>query len=627
MSTNPNSPRSATERSVGREGFVAIRRRARLRKLGRLTLLAVGAVSLLAAALLAVFVFRGHAGPETVWRFRLGLLQTLEAAYIGLLAATLVASPTAGLLLLAARRRKAPGPQRARWFLLGCSLLLGIVAVEVGAAAWRTRLERAGVLALGSSGRRATGAAALASLGNPADVVLPTRFRAPPENGLTLVVLGESSAQGVPFNLYALSVGSLVRWQLEELLPGRAIELVNLAASGDTLERQHLKLARLERRPDVLIIYSGHNEFSARMPWSRDVDHYADDQEPSRWEAVVERVERASPFCGLVRRSADTCRVAIPPPRGGYRSLVDKPAYTPAEFARLRSDFQDRLERIVTYAERLGAVPILIIPPANDSGFEPNRSCMTPETRAAGRDAFAREFHAVRRAEATDPGAAAERYRSLLARQPGFAEAHFRLGRLLAAEGDLDGASRHAIASRDGDGMPMRCPSAFQEVYRTVAARHRAILIDGQALFHAIGRRGLLDDELFMDAMHPSLRGQIALAQAILHGLRAARAFGWPESTPAPVIDPARCAARYGLGPKAWQKFCDWGAVIYDLLAGASHDAGHRLARRHAYEAASARIARGEAPDSLGLPNVGTPQPVPVVPQAVIFNTSSAGPE
>jgi hypothetical protein len=590
------------------------------RRFAGLSILGVSGILLGAGLLARGFVAHG-VSQDTLWRLKLGLLLALEAVYGFALAATLLLTPALALRFVAARRRKSVSPALARGCLLGCSLLLAMVLAEAGAWVWRGRLERAGLLALAAPtpGQSSNSERALEPGGNAAHIVLPTRFAQPTDDVLTLVVVGESSAQGVPFNLYALSAANLVRWQLAELLPGRRVQLVNLAASGETLERQHQKLAALRYRPDVLIVYCGHNEFSSRIPWSRDVPHYADEEERSAGQALVATLERLSPFCGLIRRVADTCRVAIPPPRGGYRALVDKPAYTAAEFDRLLADFRQRLERIVAYAEGLGAVPILIIPPANDSDFEPNRSFLPSPTPRAEREAFAREFSAARRLEATDPDRAIAQYRALLARQPGFAEVHFRLARLLEARGLWDEAYRHAIAARDSDGLPMRCPSGFQDAYREVAARHRVVLIDGQALFHVIGRHGLLDDGLFMDAMHPSLRGQIALAQVILQGLCARRALGWPDSTPAPVLDPARCAAHFGLGPEAWKKLCDWGAVVYDLLASGCHDQAERLARRRAYEDASRRIARGEAPDAVGLPNVGTPAPVPVVPEAVIL--------
>ena len=89
----------------------------------------------------------------------------------------------------------------------------------------------------------------------------------------------------------------------------------------------------------------------------------------------------------------------------------------------------------------------------------------------------------------------------------------------------------------------MCCLTSFQDAYREVAARHACVLIDGQAYFHKVGRQYQLDDDLFQDIMHPSLRGFIALSQAVLQALAARHAFGWPQDVPAPVIDPAACHA------------------------------------------------------------------------------------
>ena len=121
----------------------------------------------------------------------------------------------------------------------------------------------------------------------------------------------------------------------------------------------------------------------------------------------------------------------------------------------------------------------------------------------------------VRRLEASEPRRSIELYRDLLARQPGFAESHYRLARLLEVP-CRDEAYQHYVAARDLDGMPIRCLTVFQQAYRDVAASHDFALVDGQALFHAIGVHGLLDDFLFNDVMHPALRGHIALARGIL---------------------------------------------------------------------------------------------------------------
>ena len=162
----------------------------------------------------------------------------------------------------------------------------------------------------------------------------------------------------------------------------------------------------------------------------------------------------------------------------------------------------------------------------------------------------------------------------------------------------------------------IRCAasSEFQDAYRDVASRHNCILIDVQSYFHAIGRHGLLDDELFQDGMHPSLRGQLAVAQAILQALHSRGAFGWPRNSPVPLIDPAECVARFRLGPAAWRFVCLWSINFNNLVAPLRYDPGQRAREKQLYADAADRIAAGEAPESLGLPNLGTPAPIPVVP-------------
>lgn len=152
-----------------------------------------------------------------------------------------------------------------------------------------------------------------------------------------------------------------------------------------------------------------------------------------------------------------------------------------------------------------------------------------------------------------------------------------------------------------------------------MARRHHCALIDGQSYFHKIGFHGLLDDHLFHDAVHPSLRGQIALAQAVLVALQKSEAFQWPDARSVRVIDPAQCARHFGLTSWSWQKICNFGIMFYDVTSGARYDPGERLAKRQAFGTALERIAAGADPGAVGLPNIGLPEPVPLVPEDVVI--------
>ena len=129
----------------------------------------------------------------------------------------------------------------------------------------------------------------------------------------------------------------------------------------------------------------------------------------------------------MIQRAADRYRIEIVPPSWFAPSLVDVPAYTPAEFAAILADFHHRLEAITDFAERVGALPILVIPPGNDAGFEPSRSFLRADTPRRKRETFALDFRAARRLEKSDPARSISQYRALLVRQPRFAESHYRL--------------------------------------------------------------------------------------------------------------------------------------------------------------------------------------------------------
>jgi hypothetical protein len=184
---------------------------------------------------------------------------------------------------------------------------------------------------------------------------------------------------------------------------------------------------------------------------------------------------------------------------------------------------------------------------------------------------------------------------------------------LLRKAGEWEESYRHFISARDLDGYPMRCPSAFQDVYREVALRHDCIFIDGQSYFHTIGRNGLLDDGLFQDAMHPSLRGQIALAQAVVNAIGARRRFGWPAGAPPRVIDPSACAAHFGLGRETWEHAARWGRGFYGLVGRLRYEHSERSRRIDECGLAAVRIEAGAAVEAVGLPNVGIPEAVPLV--------------
>jgi lysophospholipase L1-like esterase len=419
----------------------------------------------------------------------------------------------------------------------------------------------------------------------------------------TVVVVGESSAEGVPYKDW-FSVGKIVVWQLRRAIPQRMFHLEVQARAGWTLEQMHQKLAESRTRPDLVILYAGHNEFASRYGWSAEVPYYLDGPRPWWPVRMAYHLAKYSPLCRLIRESREQAMVAARPP---FRlcSLADVPSHSKEHHRERLNDFRRRLEMILADLQAAGVLTVLIVPPGNDAGFEPNRSVLPAETPIAQREAFCRDVLEARALESIDPQESVARYRSLIAEQPGFAETHFRLARLLEQAGVHDEAYREFIRARDLDGHPMRCPSGFQAVYRHLAPRFGAILVDGQEVLHSRALRGQLDDDLFNDAMHPSFEGHLALAEAVLAGLKERHAFGWPDPAFAPSIAPDECASHFDVATATWKEVCRFAARFYTTTLRIRFDPAERNLKRRFYEVGLRRLEEGVSTDLLGLAGVG----------------------
>jgi lysophospholipase L1-like esterase len=108
-------------------------------------------------------------------------------------------------------------------------------------------------------------------LGEAGAEPMPQReFRAEkPANGFRVFVVGASSAAGYPYPP-AYAFGDWLERRLEVRLPDLSVEVVNAAVAGYSSRRVLVALREVARyQPDLVIVYSGHNEWAERRYYSR----------------------------------------------------------------------------------------------------------------------------------------------------------------------------------------------------------------------------------------------------------------------------------------------------------------------------------------------------------------------
>jgi len=312
--------------------------------------------------------------------------------------------------------------------------------------------------------------------------------------------LGESSMFGTPYEISA-TIPALVRKQLRHIFPGRDIEVVNLGASAinsNVIADMSGALAAL--RPDVVLLYLGHNEF------------YGPDGVGAPW------IEKRFPFLTPLKYRARSLRIVRLMQRGlasigrgtpdGERNLMRQVSMgatvesgSPEE-VRVLGRFRDNLQEIIrTFRER--GIEVIASDVTSNLLFPPFISRATheeiPPLVESGRAAEARQ-----------------RLRLLAEAEPANAFNDYWLGRADVALGDTAEGLLELRRARDEDLLKFRAPSQTDTIIREVCAREGIPCIAADSLFAAHSPGGITGPPLFWEHLHPNARGYDLIARAFV---------------------------------------------------------------------------------------------------------------
>jgi len=364
------------------------------------------------------------------------------------------------------------------------------------------------------------GVLALAGYQPPQPPAFYERFPARKRAGTRrILVVGGSSAAGYPLWTPREPRGgpvALLRELLRDVAPRQQTEVVNCAVNALTSDGVAALVRRLLRyEPDVLIVYSGHNEFYRDPLLERVVASW--DPQPPGWWRRTRTLSLLGDMALLVRGGAP----AEPITRGERAAAgqIGAPAdYQPGALA---PHYAACLGEILDDAARARVAVVLSTLASNLRDVPPLRPKHREGLGAKERDDW---------------------------------ESHFQQGRALARAGRHDEAlaafaraeaKRLFAAARDQDYNPMRATTPINAAARAAATSRRAALADAEEAFAAASPNGLPGDELFLDKVHLSPQGAMVLATCWARALEAGGLLGegagwdWSRARPREAYDRA----------------------------------------------------------------------------------------
>lgn len=346
----------------------------------------------------------------------------------------------------------------------------------------------------------------------------PQSFPVKKEEGtVRIFCLGGSTTYGRPYKDNTSFAGWL-REFLPKTDPTQNWEVIN--AGG--ISYASYRVARLmeelaEYEPDLIIVYSGHNEFLEARTYQnlKELPEFV-----LKLSGLASHLRIYSLLHNIFFDQQDLLSEEVKP-------ILDN-SVGPKDYHRddqLRSvvlkDYENSLRNIVNLGEKAGAKTILVTPASNLQDFSPFKSesnseltepdiqkiTMLKKNINSAIDKKNYEQAAVIAKQAVD---ISNRDADLL----------YQYGQILLKLNRVDEAKNFFIKSRDEDICPLRALSPTIKIVAKVAKEKNTGFLDFDKIVGELSNSGIPGSDLFLDHVHLTIDGYRHLALALIHEMK-----------------------------------------------------------------------------------------------------------
>lgn len=333
-----------------------------------------------------------------------------------------------------------------------------------------------------------------------------------PTNTFRVLMAGGSAVRGYP-QPRSLGMSSFLQSILQDVWPDRNVEIINVGATAiASFPMMEMAIEGLYCDPDLVVVYSGHNEFFGAYG-------VASINRAGAYPVMLKMHRRLRSFA-LVQ-AAD--RLLSHRGKAEDRTLMEimvGQQFTAPDSWRREAAARNLATHVseVIEACKARSIPVMVCTlPSNERDLAPIGLDDEPGSSPSATDAEILSHGAA--AATTSPKEALGILEQYLATNPDNARAHYYLGKALEnLDQDAEAHSQFLLA-RDLDTMPWRATSLSQSNLLAAARDHGALVCDVESAFREASPSGGIGWELMDDHVHPALPGQALAAFAMVKRL------------------------------------------------------------------------------------------------------------
>lgn len=341
--------------------------------------------------------------------------------------------------------------------------------------------------------------------------------------------LGGSTVQGRPYAIET-SFTTWLELALHAADPSRKWNAINCGGvSYASYRLVPIMEEVLAYEPDLLVVYTGHNEFLEDRT-------YSEVRQTPAWQMAIHERLISLRIYGLARSAALASGIIQNESVAGRPTLTEEvdalldyqgglETYHPDEKWKqgVVAHFESNLRRMTRIA-RNARVPMILVNPVSNMRDTPPFKCELPSDMPADqRASFGKSWNAAKAIDWNQLDAKVQQIKSCLEKESRFADAHFLLAKCREAQERYGDAYAAYLRAKDEDVCPLRILESMHDIIHRVAGQSGIPLVDVRSHFEQVAEYGIPGDDELIDHVHPRIEGHQQIAEILLEKMAAMR--------------------------------------------------------------------------------------------------------